>query len=347
MTEVYRRKIAYPMAWKSAEVQGKTKFSLAAGAEVVEALDKALEATREVSVDAIARNAFAGRALEAFLEKLLQRLKAAHGVVVVTGLPGDRYTNDDFTRILWGLSLLMGEAVSQSAKGDRIGHVRHDPSDITDRGYRSTRELWFHTDTPDVLVLLSLQKAKSGGLSSVVSALALHNAILEKQPHLLDPLYRGHPYHRQGLHLSGQSEVTPHNVPVFCSVDGFVSCRYVRQFMTQAATHMGTPFPSDLREAMDLFNSLADDPEYRADFMLERGEILFINNYTALHARSQFEDYEEADRKRYLLRLWLNLLEPRPVSPHMEIYEGGGRGGIAQQEERKHVGIKAPMRLID
>jgi hypothetical protein len=43
----------------------------------------------------------------------------------------------------------------------------------------------------------------------------------------------------------------------------------------------------------------------------------FINNYTILHARTAFDDFEEEDRRRHLLRLWLEVPQMRPVHPHI------------------------------
>jgi hypothetical protein len=36
--------------------------------------------------------------------------------------------------------------------------------------------------------------------------------------------------------------------------------------------------------------------------MLQPGEIQLLNNHTQLHARSEFVDYEEIERRRHLLR---------------------------------------------
>ena len=51
-----------------------------------------------------------------------------------------------------------------------------------------------------------------------------------------------------------------------------------------------------------------------------------------LHARTDFEDYDEEDRKRHLLRLWLSVPNSRPLSPLMkdvyrDVRPGAWRGG--------------------
>ena len=44
-----------------------------------------------------------------------------------------------------------------------------------------------------------------------------------------------------------------------------------------------------------------------------KGDIQFLNNYVVVHARHTFTDWPESERQRYLLRLWLNDVEGRPI----------------------------------
>lgn len=57
-----------------------------------------------------------------------------------------------------------------------------------------------------------------------------------------------------------------------------------------------------------------------------------------LLARSEFEDWDEPERKRLMLRLWLDAesnRRRRPVVPQIHIYENaGGRSGIDPQPGR-------------
>ena len=62
-------------------------------------------------------------------------------------------------------------------------------------------------------------------------------------------------------------------------------------------------------------DSLANRADMRLDMMLKRGDMQFINNYTTLHARTEFEDYPEPEKRRHMARLWLKTFDqPRPVS---------------------------------
>ena len=39
----------------------------------------------------------------------------------------------------------------------------------------------------------------------------------------------------------------------------------------------------------------------------EPGDIQLLSNHTVIHARTDYEDYDEPERKRHLLRLWLSI----------------------------------------
>src|SRR4029453_10211726 len=53
------------------------------------------------------------------------------------------------------------------------------------RGYQTAERLSYHTDSSDVVGLLSLRTAKSGGLSSAVSSTAIYHVLLDRHPDLL------------------------------------------------------------------------------------------------------------------------------------------------------------------
>jgi hypothetical protein len=93
-------------------------------------------------------------------------------------------------------------------------------------------------------------------------------------------------------------------------------------------------------EALDMLGELAGDPELRLDMNFMPGDIQFLHNHTILHARTAYEDWLDAERKRHLLRLWLAPLAARPLPPvFAEAYGGitiGDRGGIICPGTRLH-----------
>ena len=56
---------------------------------------------------------------------------------------------------------------------------------------------------------------------------------------------------------------------------------------------------------IDLIDELAADPRIHLDMDFRVGDIQWLKNAAILHARTEFEDHAEPERKRHLLRLWL------------------------------------------
>ncbi len=53
---------------------------------------------------------------------------------------------------------------------------------------------------------------------------------------------------------------------------------------------------------MDAFLS---DPAHRLDLWLERGRIQVLNNRVIVHRRAAYQDADEPEHRRHLVRLWL------------------------------------------
>jgi hypothetical protein len=230
-------------------------------------------------------------------------------VVIIRGIDPARYALEDCERLFWGFGTHWGKAAVQSARADRIGYVAHEPDDPIKRGYRSARELVLHTDSRPVIALMSIQTAKSGGYTRIASATTIHNIIRRERPDLLAALYRGYYY------LSSELGLTQSKIPVFSNTDGVVSCAFFEAFMRTAAKKMGEALPPDLDEALTYFAQVAARDDVHLEFMLEPGEIMVCNNLVVLHARTEFQDSEE--RRRFLVRLWLNVPDGRLVVPEL------------------------------
>src|SRR5690606_23573934 len=68
-------------------------------------------------------------------------------------------------------------------------------------------------------------------------------------------------------------------------------------------------------EVLDLFDEITYEPGMAVEMDFRPGDIQWLSNHAALHSRTEFVDYPEPQRKRHLLRLWLQRREPRPLVP--------------------------------
>jgi alpha-ketoglutarate-dependent taurine dioxygenase len=81
--------------------------------------------------------------------------------------------------------------------------------------------------------------------------------------------------------------------------------RYLRYWIESGHEKFGQLLSAAQRRALDVLDTTAKDPALRAEFALEPGDLFFVNNRWILHNRTAFEDHAEADRRRHLIRLWL------------------------------------------
>ena len=74
-----------------------------------------------------------------------------------------------------GIGRHLGNPVSQNTRGHLLGHVRDvglvAATNFRARASQSTERQLFHTDGCDVVGLMCLATAKSGGMSSLVSSI--------------------------------------------------------------------------------------------------------------------------------------------------------------------------------
>jgi len=230
-------------------------------------------------------------------------INRGRGFLLVRGLP-ERFSDAQIRAMFWGIGLYLGSPISQNSYGDMLGEVLDEGVKMGSgkvRGYRTNQQLRFHTDRCDIVGLLCQRQAKSGGLSSIVSSTRIYNEIAQTHPEYLGPLFNGYIC----LNVEEGGDLSTYRMPVFSANNGVVSCRILRNTI-ESARNMGYAKYNALETAaLDYMDTLANRDDMRLDMMLKRGEMQFINNYTTLHARTEFEDFPDPALKRHMVRLWL------------------------------------------
>jgi len=312
-TPIYRGIIDDPAAWTTASIGGKEQLCYRLTPEQLRVLDSLIRKTGHLRPQEATREDFAHPVVDALVADVRDAIYNGAGAVILQGVTRERYDKEQCERIYWGLGTQLGIPSVQNSRGDRLAHVADDKTNKVVRGYRSTAELTPHTDFFAVVGLMCLERAESGGISHLASALAIHNELVQTRPDLLEPLYRGTRYalaEARGTDLA----VTSFNIPVFSCVDGQVSCFFSRQNSNEAVAQ-GVSLEPDFAEAAKWFEDTAQDRRFQLEFLLEPGEMMIWNNFVMLHSRTSFED--SAAHTRDLLRLWLNVDGGRPVLPEL------------------------------
>jgi len=323
MANPYFLKVKHPSAWRGSELSSIDAVNFKLQDRHLLALDRALKSVRGrgLNLTNVEKKDFDLTAISSDLKMIENEILHGRGIVIIRGFPIEEYSLEDIEILYWGLGTYLGTGESQSKMGDRLGHVEDvSGKDDNQRAYRNSVGIMMHTDLSDIVGMLSIRKAKFGGMSTYTSAPAIHNRMLETQPDLLGPLYRGFRYHLFGEHSPGEQPVTSHRIPVLSEKDGFVSARYIPEYILRAAEFLNEPMSGIDLEAFNSFNKLAVADDLRWDLMMEPGDLSLINNYTVLHTRDAFFDGVATSEKRLLLRLWLSSDYRRPLVENLDLY---------------------------
>ncbi|MCB0992290.1 MAG: TauD/TfdA family dioxygenase [Acidimicrobiales bacterium] len=272
--------------------------------------------------------------LAARMRGLARELDQGRGFWVLRGLPIDQMTERDAAFAYWGLGLHMGTPVSQNARGHLLGHVIDEGVDFKTnagaRGYQTRLRLPYHTDSSDVVGLLCLNPAKSGGLSSVASTTSAYNEVVKRRPDLAHLWFEQWHFDRRNEQQPGQD---PFYLTRLATWDGSnLSIRYVRSFLESAQRHDAVPaHTADQTAFLELVDEISNEEGFALKMDFRPGDMQFVCNYTTFHSRTAYEDHEDPAKKRHLLRLWLTLHEGRPIPDDFgRGAQAGkaGRGGI-------------------
>lgn len=338
MQAARHKEIIAPFAWKGANLQGLTDWIRPFRPAELAEIDAAVRSVKRRRLDwvDVTRADFPLPAFSVELARIAQELETGRGMILLRGLPL-AYSPDDLRMAYWGIGAHLGTAVSQGGRGELLGIVENEGREVEitrRRGSKTSGSLPFHADRCDIVGLLCVRKARSGGLSRIVSAAAIHNEVLRRRPDLIDVFYADWHNSRQGDEQPGESRAYPK--PIFGFCDGHFTGLFSPAYVRSAQEFPEVPrLTRQQEQALELFGVLSE--ELALDMAFEPGDIQLLNNHLIYHARTRYDDYRERDRKRLLLRLWLAVPGSRPLPGGYELLfgsvaAGAVRGGVPARE---------------
>lgn len=239
-----------------------------------------------------------------------RKLRQGVGLAVVDRLPVERFTAEESRAVSWLLGSLLGRTVAQKWDGTMIYDVRD-----TGRGFEygvrrsvTNLELQFHTDgawlsMPAELVgLFCLNPAREGGVSRFLSLYTVHNELRRRHPRLLERLYRLFPWDRQAEHPEGEEKLSRR--PVFQYDGRRLLARYYEGLIQKGLELSGDSLDAEGREALAAMREIVESPALWVEFVIEQGQIQYLNNHQFAHSRTEFLDASEPHLKRHMIRLW-------------------------------------------
>lgn len=307
--------IEHPSAWRGSEFATKSEWQRRLTDAHVAELERALTTARKrlaasaLPVVSLTRADFPLDALAREIDLWKRDVTEGRGFLLVRGLPVERFSPQDCELLFWCLGLYFGRPGMQNVQGDLLGHVRDTGEDAQDpfvRLYRTAADIAYHCDAADVVALLCLRRAKRGGASRIVSSVSVFNELYRKRPELAARLFEPFLLDIRNEDASGALRHLP--VPPCRFGDGRLRTFYHSDYFRSVVRHDDVPpFSRTERELLDTYEAIACDPELTLDMDLEPGDIQWVSNHTVLHSRTAYEDFDDPQRRRHLLRLWLSV----------------------------------------
>jgi alpha-ketoglutarate-dependent taurine dioxygenase len=300
-----------PRAWHGPTL-GREHYLLPIPAPVLAEMEAALAELRRGPVPTLLLlpEHFALAATGRFMDDARRRLDEGAGFVMLDRLPVDAMSRDEAIALYWILMSLLAPPVAQEGKGTVIYDVRHDGQEYTadTRGALTPAGLEMHTDSsmgeapPTYVSLFCLRPARAGGMSIVSSAAAAHNHFLTVEPALLRRLYDV--FYRDHQEYQAADAAATNFRPVF-AWDGRLRTRFNARHIVRGYEKTGRALDADGARAVALMDEFLADPAHRLDLWLERGQIQVLNNRVIVHGRTTYQDADEPELRRHLVRLWL------------------------------------------
>ena len=310
-----------PRGWTSEDARRDTSWTQHLSADEVAGFDAALAHAKAAGKPWLAMTAAdfpLNPAARAAVQRAFATTQGRWGMCLLKGFPVDRWSEEDSKLAYWGVGLHAGVARTQNPASQYMNDVRDEgaaykAANGRSRGYNTKAGLDFHMDSSDVVALLCRRTAKVGGESLVASTIAAAEELGRRRPDLLEVLKQPFYHHYQG----SQDPLQPpyYVCPIIGSDPEHFAMRVNRKNIVAAQRD----FPEIPRvtpeqwEALDLLEEIMADPRWCFRMQLEQGDMQLVNNYAIVHSRTPFEDFEEPDRKRHLLRLWLAVPGSQPL----------------------------------
>src|SRR6266851_3458598 len=267
-------------AWYGPDVADRAEWIEALSPAELAEIEFAGQRLAQVEVDwlTLSHDDFPLPTLTQRLSRVLDEVLEGRGFVLLRGLPVEEWGRRLSAIAFFGLGLHWGSLRSQNRRGHLLGHVKDlglSSQDPSIRVYQTRERQNYHTDSCDVVGLLCLHPAKSGGLSSLVSSVTLFNEMRKRRPDLARVLFERIETDRRGEVPAGQKPFFC--IPVFNWHAGLLSTLYHRNYIESARRFPEVPPLTPVQiEALDLFDRLANEPGLHFQMELQTGDVQLV-----------------------------------------------------------------------
>jgi hypothetical protein len=298
-----------PAAWRGCDLQRQTTWLSSLSENERSELSRALDQLEQERGQLPSLPLLPLPALEATLARWRGELRRGLGFVLARGLPIEGRSPEVVARLYWLLGRALGEPVSQNSAGELLCDIRDTGADADAdpdvRLYKTRAEQDFHTDGADIIGLLCLKTARSGGSSRIVSSVTVFNELAARRPDLAPLLFDPWVFRLHERLPPGWPQTF--EMPICRRQGEHLSTFFLGWYLRRAQE-----LPDAVRwtkaqtEVIALFEQIASEPALYLDMDFQPGDVQWLKNSVILHKRTAYDDWPEPGRKRHLLRLWLS-----------------------------------------
>ena len=307
-THVPVQPIVHPSAWYGRDMRKRgLQWRVTLTDHDIAILEQSATACLDkgMGLDDLNRSDFVISGMAAKLQSAAREVSSGRGFVVMGGFPVERWGEELTSFIYWGLAHHLGIPGVQNPQGEKLGHVKdYGETPGMQRLYRTTSDIGFHCDGAQAVGLLCLKTALKGGQSRIASSVTVFNELLQSDPLLAQRLFEPVYMDRRDEQPPGQPPCTP--IQPSCYEAPMLRTFYHSEYFRSADRHPGYELDSLTRTLLDRYDEIANREDVYLDMWLAPGDFQLISNYTVIHARTAYTDFDNPERKRHLLRLWLN-----------------------------------------
>jgi len=244
----------------------------------------------------------------------LKITKILHGVglVIIDGKCFTDFSDEEVIEIYRNICKTLGTLLTQNIKNEELVKVQYEKKSMQHGGrYHQSKEGGsFHTDSPhweqvpDFVGLYCINPAKRGGESKFVSVYSVHNKMLKEHKHFLEMLYEQFHFDKRRGEYEPDKPLTSVK-PIFAYDGNQLKCRYIRDYLNDGHKIQNIPLSKEQIEALDIFDKIIHDENLAITYGLQQNDMVFFNNDRVMHGRTSFEDFEDEEKKRLMIRTWI------------------------------------------
>ena len=233
------------------------------------------------------------------------------GLFIINGACLKDFSLKEKISIYTLIAEILGELIIQNIKQEKIVEIKDVGKSMQTGGrYHETKEGGSHhtdspqwEDVPDYLSMLCVNNAKKGGTNLFLSAYTIHNRILKGRKDLLNILYEKFHFDKRGEFKEGESSTVFE--PIFKFKDGKLYFRYLRNYIDAGHDIQNQPLSESQKEALTYLDNSMLEEDMIMSYDLKPDDMVFSDNHWIVHGRTAFEDYDDPNLKRLMLRTWI------------------------------------------